>query len=69
MQRYYEIVFIYVFINSENLMRFITVRLENVQYKNNVKIITKKRDDYSQLIEGGGGEVKALLIFMRHEQN
>jgi hypothetical protein len=55
MQRYYEIVFIYVFINSENLMRFITVRLENVQYKNNVKIITKKRDDYSQLIEGGGG--------------
>ena len=62
MQRYYEIVFIYVFINSENLMRFITVRLENVQYKNNVKIITKKRDDYSQLFLGGGGEVKVLLI-------
>ncbi len=31
-----------------------------------MKIITKKRDDYSQLIEGGGGEVKALLV-LRHE--
>jgi hypothetical protein len=30
--------------------------------KNYVKIITKKRDIFSQLFEGGGGQVKALLI-------